>query len=169
MVYTIVVHMRAKPDCVEKLHAKLIEASSIYSRDKETVSWFVMQSVHDKQDFTIVERYENEGSQTYHLNNRMYLSKRTSGWCWSWLSLLPLLLTLPRYSLLEDIRSICYPASREGYGSKAFWRACGNWGWQVYRGCKRWGVQELSWIICRIPFQDWKIKFLFCLRYDRFR
>lgn len=28
-----------------------------------------MQSVHDKQDFTIVERYERESSQEYHLNN----------------------------------------------------------------------------------------------------
>jgi len=32
----------------------------VYSKDKETVSWFVMQSVHDKRDFTIVERYEKE-------------------------------------------------------------------------------------------------------------
>lgn len=70
MVYTIVVHMRAKPDTVTQLHAKLLEASAIYSRDKETVSWFVMQSVHDPQDFTIVERYEAESSQQYHLNNR---------------------------------------------------------------------------------------------------
>ena len=70
MVYVITVHMRAKPDCVDKLHAKLIEASAIYSRDKETLSWFVSQSVHDKQDFTIIERYEKESSQEYHLNNR---------------------------------------------------------------------------------------------------
>jgi quinol monooxygenase YgiN len=28
-----------------------------------------MQSVHDPQDFTIVERYENESSQKYHLEN----------------------------------------------------------------------------------------------------
>ncbi|GKZ27895.1 hypothetical protein AbraCBS73388_006442 [Aspergillus brasiliensis] len=65
MVYTIVVHLRAKPDeeSISKLHAKLIEASAVYSKDKETLSWFVMQSVHDKQDFCIVERYLNEGSQ----------------------------------------------------------------------------------------------------------
>ncbi|KAK9481639.1 hypothetical protein V1527DRAFT_479039 [Lipomyces starkeyi] len=46
MVYTIVVHLRAKPDaeCISKLHAKLLEASSIYSKDHETLSWFVMQS-----------------------------------------------------------------------------------------------------------------------------
>ncbi|GLI79079.1 hypothetical protein PoHVEF18_007404 [Penicillium ochrochloron] len=71
MVYTIVVHLRAKPDAesISKLHAKLLEASAIYSKDKETLSWFVMQSVHDKQDFTIVERYERESSQEYHLNN----------------------------------------------------------------------------------------------------
>ncbi|KAI0390155.1 hypothetical protein F5Y17DRAFT_462059 [Xylariaceae sp. FL0594] len=71
MVYTIVVHLRAKPgqENIAKLHAKLNEASAIYSRDKETISWFVMQSVSDPQDFTIVERYENEGSQKYHLEN----------------------------------------------------------------------------------------------------
>lgn len=28
-----------------------------------------MQSVHDKQDFTIVERYLRESSQEYHLSN----------------------------------------------------------------------------------------------------
>ncbi|KAI2605856.1 uncharacterized protein GGS25DRAFT_523529 [Hypoxylon fragiforme] len=71
MVYTIVVHLRSKPgaDTIAKLHAKLNEASAVYSQDKETLSWFVMQSVHDPQDFTIVERYENEGSQKYHLSN----------------------------------------------------------------------------------------------------
>ncbi|KAI0913988.1 hypothetical protein F4824DRAFT_446228 [Ustulina deusta] len=71
MVYTIVVHLRAKPgkENIAKVHAKLNEASAIYSRDKETISWFVMQSVRDPQDFTIVERYENEGSQKYHLEN----------------------------------------------------------------------------------------------------
>ncbi|KAL2846392.1 hypothetical protein BJY01DRAFT_213482 [Aspergillus pseudoustus] len=71
MVYTIVVHMRAKPDeeSISKLAAKLQEASAVYSKDKETLSWFVMQSVHDKQDFCIVERYLNEGSQKYHLEN----------------------------------------------------------------------------------------------------
>ncbi|CAJ2505531.1 Uu.00g129250.m01.CDS01 [Anthostomella pinea] len=71
MVYTIVVHLRAKAgqETIDKLHAKLNEASAIYSQDKETLSWFVMQSVHDPRDFTIVERYENEGSQKYHLEN----------------------------------------------------------------------------------------------------
>lgn len=63
--------LRAKPDqeSISKLHAKLLEASAVYSKDKETLSWFVMQSVHDPQDFTIVERYLNEGSQKYHLSN----------------------------------------------------------------------------------------------------
>jgi hypothetical protein len=53
--------MRAKDDAsVGKLKNKLIEASRVYSKDKETLSWFVMQSVHDPRDFTIVERYEQE-------------------------------------------------------------------------------------------------------------
>lgn len=56
MVYTLVVHMKARSDpiCIEKLHKKLIEASQVYSKDKETVSWLVMQSVFDKREFTIV-------------------------------------------------------------------------------------------------------------------
>jgi hypothetical protein len=32
----------------------------VYSQDKETLSWFVMQDVSDERKFTIVERYLNE-------------------------------------------------------------------------------------------------------------
>ena len=39
MVYTIVVHLRAKKGNEEKLAAKLAEASAIYQKDKETISW----------------------------------------------------------------------------------------------------------------------------------
>jgi len=71
MVYTIVVHLYAKDDasCITKLHDKLIEASQVYSKDKETLSWFVMQDHKDPRAFTIVERYEQESSQQYHLGN----------------------------------------------------------------------------------------------------
>ncbi|PSR79261.1 hypothetical protein BD289DRAFT_442727 [Coniella lustricola] len=71
MVYTITVHLHANDDpaSVDKLKAKLIEASRVYSQDKETISWFVMQSTSDPRDFTIVERYEKESSQKYHLEN----------------------------------------------------------------------------------------------------
>jgi len=67
----MIIDLRAKADeeSISKLKAKLVEASNVYSNDKETISWFVMQSVFDKQDFTIVERYEKESSQEYHLNN----------------------------------------------------------------------------------------------------
>lgn len=63
--------LRAKPDeeSINRLKNKLIEASNVYTNDHETLSWFVSQSVHDKQDFTIVERYLNEDSQKYHLGN----------------------------------------------------------------------------------------------------
>lgn len=62
MVYTITVHLHANDDpaSVEKLKAKLVEASRVYSRDKETLDWFVMQSTADPRSFTIVERYEKE-------------------------------------------------------------------------------------------------------------
>ncbi|KAG8985401.1 hypothetical protein FRB93_005861 [Tulasnella sp. JGI-2019a] len=69
---TQTVHLRAKDssdEIITKLKNKLTEASRVYSKDKETISWFVMQSVHDPRDFTIVERYEQESSQQYHLNN----------------------------------------------------------------------------------------------------
>ncbi|KAK4990584.1 hypothetical protein LTR50_002440 [Elasticomyces elasticus] len=71
MVYTLVVHLYAKddPECIKKLTAKLQEASQVYSNDKETLSWFVMQDTKDQRAFTIVERYEHESSQQYHLNN----------------------------------------------------------------------------------------------------
>ncbi|KAH8090570.1 hypothetical protein HD553DRAFT_302762 [Filobasidium floriforme] len=69
MVYTIIVHMQAKPDCVEKLKNKLIEASQVYRKDKETIDWHVMQDPKDETKFGIVERYEQESSQKYHLEN----------------------------------------------------------------------------------------------------
>ncbi|KAJ0387420.1 hypothetical protein COL922a_002466 [Colletotrichum nupharicola] len=71
MVYTITVHLHANDhlDSVDRLKAKLVEASRVYSKDRETVSWFVMQDVHDPRSFTIVERFETEASQKYHLEN----------------------------------------------------------------------------------------------------
>ncbi|KAF2770199.1 hypothetical protein EJ03DRAFT_326599 [Teratosphaeria nubilosa] len=71
MVYTLVVHLYAKDgkSSIDKLIAKLQEASQVYSNDKETLGWFVMQSESDPRAFTIVERYEHESSQKYHLEN----------------------------------------------------------------------------------------------------
>jgi hypothetical protein len=62
MVYTIVVHLYTKedPSSIEAVKAKLVEASSIYSKDKETLSWFVMQDDKDPRKFCIVERYAKE-------------------------------------------------------------------------------------------------------------
>jgi quinol monooxygenase YgiN len=69
MVYTIVVHLYAKEDTesIEKLKAKLVEASQVYSKDKETLSWFVMQDVADQRKFTIVERYLKESVSHNHI------------------------------------------------------------------------------------------------------
>ncbi|KAF2215682.1 hypothetical protein CERZMDRAFT_120026 [Cercospora zeae-maydis SCOH1-5] len=71
MVYTLVVHLHAKAgeENISKLIAKLQEASQVYSKDKETLGWFVMQDHKDPQAFTIVERYAHESSQKYHLEN----------------------------------------------------------------------------------------------------
>ncbi len=62
MVYTLTVHLYAndKPDSIERIKAKLIEAARVYRKDKETVDWLVMQDVHDPRAFTIVERFEQE-------------------------------------------------------------------------------------------------------------
>ncbi|RMY47181.1 hypothetical protein D0865_08828 [Hortaea werneckii] len=59
----------ADDESINKLVAKLQEASQVYSNDKETLGWFVMQSESDKRAFTIVERYAHESSQKYHLEN----------------------------------------------------------------------------------------------------
>lgn len=43
MVYTLVVHLHAKEgeENLSKLKAKLAEASQVYSKDKETLGWYV--------------------------------------------------------------------------------------------------------------------------------
>lgn len=69
MVYTLVCHLLAKEENIDKVKLKLIEASRVYTKDKETVDWLVMQDVHDPRKFTIVERFEQESSQKYHLEN----------------------------------------------------------------------------------------------------
>ncbi|OCF38175.1 hypothetical protein I316_00399 [Kwoniella heveanensis BCC8398] len=61
MVYTIVVHLQAKPEHVEEVKGKLIEAAEVYRKDQEDPK--------DETKFCIVERYEKESSQQYHLNN----------------------------------------------------------------------------------------------------
>lgn len=75
MVYTIVVHLYAKADkeAISKLKAKLVEASQVYSKDKETLSWFVMQDVSDERKFTIVERYLKESVCIFLISVRIWL------------------------------------------------------------------------------------------------
>lgn len=69
MVYTIIVHLVAKPNHIETLRLKLREASYVYARDEETLAWHVSQSTTDPSHFWIVERYVNEASQRFHLAN----------------------------------------------------------------------------------------------------
>ncbi|EIM92873.1 uncharacterized protein STEHIDRAFT_107254 [Stereum hirsutum FP-91666 SS1] len=70
MTYTIIVHLRASSlENAEKLREKLIEAASVYRKDKETMAWLVHQDPKEPTKFAIVERFENEASQTYHLEN----------------------------------------------------------------------------------------------------
>jgi hypothetical protein len=58
MVYTIVVHLYAKveKECIEKLKAKLVEASIVYSKDKETLSWFVSESPYMRSPLRCIQR-----------------------------------------------------------------------------------------------------------------
>lgn len=62
MVYTITVHLycNTNPDSIPRLKAKLVEASNVYRKDRETVDWIVMQDVNDPRAFSIVERFERE-------------------------------------------------------------------------------------------------------------
>ncbi|KAJ6591208.1 hypothetical protein DFH09DRAFT_1306831 [Mycena vulgaris] len=71
MVYTVVVHLYAKEgkEVEEKLRNTLHEASQAYLKDQETLSWFVMQNRKDPRAWCIVERYEQESSLKYHLQN----------------------------------------------------------------------------------------------------
>ncbi|KAJ9660550.1 hypothetical protein H2198_002487 [Neophaeococcomyces mojaviensis] len=71
MVYTLVCHLYANSDpaSIDKIKAKLIEASRVYNKDSETIDWFVMQDVNDPRKFTIVERFQQESSQKEHLEN----------------------------------------------------------------------------------------------------
>ncbi|KAJ7292586.1 hypothetical protein C8J57DRAFT_1266422 [Mycena rebaudengoi] len=70
MVYCIIVHLKASSDeNAEKLATRLQEAASIYRKDKETLSWLVHRDPKEPRKFAIVERFLNESSQQYHLNN----------------------------------------------------------------------------------------------------
>ncbi|PWN99127.1 hypothetical protein FA09DRAFT_242596 [Tilletiopsis washingtonensis] len=69
MVYTLVCHAEVKPECVELMRAKLVEAAAVYRKDRETLDWFVMQDEKEPTRFSIVERFEHESSQKYHLEN----------------------------------------------------------------------------------------------------
>ncbi|CUA71820.1 ATP phosphoribosyltransferase [Rhizoctonia solani] len=70
MVYTIIVHLQASSlENAEKLSQKLVEAASTYRKDKETLAWLVHRDPKDPLKFAIVERFLNEGSQKYHLEN----------------------------------------------------------------------------------------------------
>ncbi|POY76184.1 hypothetical protein BMF94_0907 [Rhodotorula taiwanensis] len=70
MVYTLVCHVLVKPEHVEDMRAELRKATSIYSQDKETIGWHVMQHEDDPTKFAIVERFmHKDSSQEEHLSN----------------------------------------------------------------------------------------------------
>ena len=79
MVYTLVctLYTRDDPACIQKVKSKLIEASRIYSRDKETLGWLVMQDVKDPRMFKVVERYLEEGVS-------FVLGRDFVFWFWFW-------------------------------------------------------------------------------------
>ncbi|KAJ7777952.1 hypothetical protein DFH07DRAFT_796793 [Mycena maculata] len=71
MVYTVVAHLHAKEgaDVEQKIRSTLTEASQVYSKDKETLSWLVMQDTKDPRAWCIIERYEQESSLEEHRAN----------------------------------------------------------------------------------------------------
>ena len=66
VLHTIVFHLYANDlvEDIEKLRVKLIEASQVYSKDQETLSWFVMQDHQDPRAISVVERYKQESIGT---------------------------------------------------------------------------------------------------------
>ena len=89
MVYTLVCHAEVKPECVELMRAKLVEAAAVYRKDRETLdcasccrhgtgrtssrscAGFVMQDEKEPTRFSIVERFEHESSQKYRACRRV--------------------------------------------------------------------------------------------------
>ncbi|KAF8188782.1 hypothetical protein K438DRAFT_1722375 [Mycena galopus ATCC 62051] len=69
MVYTLVVHLYTQPGKEAEMKNLLVESSQIYSKDKGTIAWFVMQDAKDPTAWSIVERYENESDFTTHQAN----------------------------------------------------------------------------------------------------
>ncbi|KAF8211821.1 hypothetical protein K438DRAFT_1568486 [Mycena galopus ATCC 62051] len=69
MVYTAVVHLYTQPGKEAEMRAELIKASQIYTKDKGTIDWFVMQDQKDPTAWSIVERYESESDVKTHTAN----------------------------------------------------------------------------------------------------
>ncbi|CAF1630365.1 unnamed protein product [Adineta ricciae] len=69
MVVTVVVHLTAKNEHVDKVKAKLIQASRVYVKDQGTINWYVHQDATDPTKFTIVERYEQGSYAQAHVNH----------------------------------------------------------------------------------------------------
>ncbi|GAA5872899.1 hypothetical protein JCM1840_005883 [Sporobolomyces johnsonii] len=68
MVYTLICHAEVKEAHIQDMVDKLREAAAVYKKTPETIDWLVHQDVNDPKKFAIVERFEKESSQEYHLN-----------------------------------------------------------------------------------------------------
>ncbi|EPQ29849.1 uncharacterized protein PFL1_02522 [Pseudozyma flocculosa PF-1] len=67
MVYTLICHVEVKPGFEQNMADFLRKAAEIYKKTPETIDWLVHQSESDDKKFAIVERFETEASQEYHL------------------------------------------------------------------------------------------------------
>ncbi|KAL8293776.1 hypothetical protein RQP46_000477 [Phenoliferia psychrophenolica] len=75
MVYTLIVHLKAKDaPSADLIAAKLIEAATVYRKDKEQLGWMVHRDPKDPLKFAIIERFVSEASQKYHLENPYWLT-----------------------------------------------------------------------------------------------
>ncbi|KAI8816897.1 uncharacterized protein EV422DRAFT_500579 [Fimicolochytrium jonesii] len=72
MVYTLLVNVKVKPERTDSVRTLLAKASSVYTQDKGTLSWFVMQSAKTPTEFAIVERYESKADLQTHIKNPFY-------------------------------------------------------------------------------------------------
>jgi quinol monooxygenase YgiN len=118
MVYTIIVHLYAKADeeSISKLKAKLVEASQVYSKDKETLSWFVMQDTVDPRKFSIVERYQQESVRATRRAARYQPGRARANVMIVQLTNIAVPAIPPEQSLLEDFRPIRLASARCAYG-----------------------------------------------------
>ncbi|KAL8276870.1 hypothetical protein RQP46_010698 [Phenoliferia psychrophenolica] len=72
MAFVIIANLPVKETSIAEVRSKLAEYAAKYRSDVGTLSWNVHQDATTPSKFTIIERYENEGSLKAHTANAAY-------------------------------------------------------------------------------------------------